>query len=43
MTGNFHPGSIVVSGGQKLHIGQLRAEDERDLVQVFYEMIICED
>merc|ERR1711935_414086 len=39
---NVHPGSIIVQGGQKVHVGPLRAEDERELVQVLYEMILNE-
>lgn len=41
-TTNIHAGSIPVSGGPKLYNGPLNAEDERDLVQLFYEMIMNE-
>lgn len=39
---NIHPGSVIVQGGQKISCGPLRAEDEKELVQVLYEMILDE-
>lgn len=41
MTG-VHPGSIIVQGASKMPIGPLSVEDERELVQVLYEMILNE-
>ena len=41
-TTNIHAGSIAITGGPKLYNGPLCIEDERDLVQLFYEMILNE-
>jgi hypothetical protein len=39
---NVHPGSIIVQGGQKNAAGPMHAEDERELIQVLYEIILNE-
>lgn len=41
MTG-VHPGSIMVQGAPKVAVGPLSTDDERELVQVLYEMILNE-
>ena len=41
-TTNIHAGSIPITGGPKVYNGPLNGEDERELVQLFYEMIINE-
>lgn len=38
---NIHSGSLGF-GGPKQNVGPLNAEDERDMVQLLYEMIINE-
>ena len=39
---NIHAGAIPISGGPKLYNGPLNYEDERELVQLFFEMIVNE-
>ena len=39
---NVHPGTIMTQGGLKVSAGPMKAEDERELVQVLYEMILNE-
>lgn len=39
---NVHPGSIIVQGGQKVSAGPMKADDEKEMVQVLYEIILNE-
>lgn len=37
-----HPGTLLLQGAPKSGVGPLNAADERELVQVLYEMILNE-
>jgi hypothetical protein len=39
---NVHPGTNMVMGASKMAYGPLSPDDERELVQVLYEMILNE-
>ena len=40
---NIHSGTGIPSHGSQIRkVGELNAEDERELVQLLFEMIVCE-